>query len=118
VIANSPIVAAVFIILYALAGAAIGMLSGWLASVASGCGRQNLWKNAFLGSLGFVLGFLGAALMPWPRNTITYRLQGGGTVTSTMNSYQHPERVAIIMAIVLPILQELYRLKRVRKKII
>jgi hypothetical protein len=52
--------------------------------------------------------------MPWPSNTVVERLEGGGTVTSTMPRYQHPERVAIVMAVLLPLLHELYRLKRAR----
>ena len=47
--------------------------------------------------------------MPWHTNTITYELSGGTHVTSTMNNYQHPERVAVVVAIILPILYELYR---------
>ena len=46
------------------------------------------------------------------RNTITYRLEGGTEVSSTMNSYQHFERVAICIAILLPLLHELYLWKK------
>lgn len=52
--------------------------------------------------------------MPWPRNTISYQTKEGVLVTSTMNTYQHPERVAIVVAVLLPLLHELYRLKRAR----
>jgi hypothetical protein len=50
--------------------------------------------------------------MPWPRNTVVKQLEGGGSVATTMNRYQHPERVAIAIAIILPLLQELYRWRK------
>jgi hypothetical protein len=67
-----------------------------------------------LGSFGFLAGFIGSILMPWPRNAISYALDGGTSVTSIMNTYQHTERVAIALAILLPLLHELYRFKRAR----
>jgi len=56
-----------------------------------------------------LLGGFISIVMPWHTNTISYELSGGTHVTSTMNSYQHPERVAVVVAIILPILHELYR---------
>jgi hypothetical protein len=55
---------------------------------------QGILKDGSLGSLGVLVGFIGAVLMPWPQNTITYYV-GTTLVTPTMNSYQHPERVGI-----------------------
>ena len=108
------IVVILFLIAYAIAGVAIGAISGWLATLATKCRPQGVWRDALLGSFGFLAGFIGCAFMPWPRNTVVEHLEGGGSVATTMNSYQHPERVAIVMAILLPLLHELYRFKRAR----
>jgi len=59
-----------------------------------------------------VAGFVGCVAMPWPRSTISYHLDGGTLVTSTMNTYQHPESIALGLAILLPVLRELYRWKK------
>ena len=110
----SPIVVIFYLIVYALAGMALGALSGWLASLITKCGRQGIVKDVFLGSFGYLAGFIGCIFMPWPRNTVVEQLEGGGSVATTMNTYQHPERVAIVMAVLLPLLHELYRFKRTR----
>jgi uncharacterized membrane protein YeaQ/YmgE (transglycosylase-associated protein family) len=110
----SPAATIVNLLGYAIFGMAIGALSGWLTSLITKCGPQGVWKDAFLGLFGYFAGLFGSLLMPWPQNTISEHLEGGGTVTSTMNSYQHPERVAIVMAVLLPLLHELYRFKRGR----
>jgi len=102
-----PLVVA-YLVVYALSGLGIGALTGWLVALIERNRPAAVLKDGLLGSVGFLTGFFVAALMPWHRNTITYRLDGG-TVTSTMNSYQHPERVAIVVAILLPLLSELYR---------
>jgi len=73
----------------------IGALGGLLVSLATKCGQQGIIKDAFLGSFGFLVGFLGCVSMPWPRNTIVEQLEGGGTVTNDLNIYQHPYRVAL-----------------------
>jgi len=109
----SPIVAIIYLIAYALAGMVIGALSGWLTSLMTKRGPQGFFKDIFLGSFGYLVGFIGCILMPWPRNTILYHVDGT-LVTSTMNTYQHPARVAIAIAVLLPLLHELYRFKRPR----
>jgi hypothetical protein len=99
-----------------LTGMAIGVVSGRLACLVlrlSWCGA--LW-DASLGAVGFVGGFVGSVLMPWPRNTITYKL-GDTVVSSTMNSYQHPYRVALVLAVLLPVLREFYRWQRSRSNL-
>jgi hypothetical protein len=111
----SPFVVVIAFILWTLAGMLLGALSGWLILLATKCGRQGLVRDAMLGSFGFLAGFLGCVFMPWPRNTIWEHLQGGGTVATTMIRYQHPYRVALVMAVLLPLLHELYRLKLMRK---
>lgn len=108
----SPILVIVFLILYAIGGMAIGALSGWLTSLVTKCGPGGVWWDALLGSVGFLGGFIGTIYMPWHENTISERLEGGGTVTTTMNTYQHPERIAGAIAVLLPLLYELYRLWR------
>jgi hypothetical protein len=102
-----PFVVIIYLVVYAVAGMAIGALTGWVVSVTTS-GSPGLLKDAFLGSFGFVAGFFAAIFMPWHRNTISYHLPGGTLVESTMNTYQHPEWVAIAFAILLPVLHELY----------
>ena len=106
----SPIVSLIYLIVYILAGMVIGALSGWIASLITKCGTRGFFKDVFLGALGYLVGFIGAYSCPEPRNTISYHVDGT-LVTSTMNPYQHPARVAIAMAVLLPLLHELYRFK-------
>ena len=98
-----PIVTVAFVLLYALAGVAVGILSGWLAPLALRS-KHRLLVDAVLGAAGFLLGGFVAISMPWHTNTISYELLGGTRVVSTMNSYQHPERVAAVVAAILPLL--------------
>jgi hypothetical protein len=111
------VVVIIYLVVYAIAGMGIGALSGWLVSRITKCGPQGLLKDSFLGSFGYLGGFLGCILTPWPRNTVVEQLKSGGSVATTMNSYQHPERVAVVTAILLPLLYELYRLKRARSRL-
>jgi hypothetical protein len=112
---DSPILVIIFLCLDAIKGMVIGALSGWITSLATKCRPRRVWVDSLLGSIGFIGGFTGAIYMPWHQNTITYKLSGGITVTSTMDSYQHPGLVATAGAIALPILYELYRWMRARK---
>jgi hypothetical protein len=97
--------------LYAAIGMALGALIGFSVSFLLRLNFRGILEDAFLGSFGFLLGFIGAAFMPWHRNTITYNLDNT-VVTSTMNTYQHPGRVGFAVAIILPLLHELYRFGR------
>jgi uncharacterized membrane protein YeaQ/YmgE (transglycosylase-associated protein family) len=111
----APFVVIIGLVLYAIAGMAIGALIGWLAASITKRGPQKgILQDAFLGSFGFLAGFIGCIFMPWPRNTVVKDLGGGGSVATTMNTYQHPERVATVIAVLLPLLYELYRFKRAR----
>jgi hypothetical protein len=110
----TPIVVILFWTLCVVAGMAIGAFSGWLFSLITRCGPRGLVWDIVLGSLGFLAGFIGCILVPWPTNTIVEHLAGNTTVVTTNRGYQHPERVAILAAVVLPILHELYRFKRAR----
>jgi uncharacterized membrane protein YeaQ/YmgE (transglycosylase-associated protein family) len=109
-----PILVIVYLVSYVVVGMVIGLLSGWLTSLLTKCRPQGIWKNGLLGSIGFQAGFIGTMLMPWHENTVTEKLDGGGTVTTTMSRYQHPERIAIIIAVLLPLARELYRVWRAR----
>lgn len=90
----------------------IGVITGWLVSRQARTGRKGLLKDAFLGSSGFLAGLIGFIFMSWARNPITYRLEGGTEVSSTMNTCQHAERVALDIGILLPLLHELYRRRK------
>ena len=105
-------VAIASLLIFALLGSGIGAVTGWLVALITRSRPAALLKDGVLGSLGFLAGFFAAALMPWPRNTITYPLGSGTIAASTMNRYQHPERVAIFLAILLPLLNELYRWRK------
>jgi uncharacterized membrane protein YeaQ/YmgE (transglycosylase-associated protein family) len=74
------------LIVCAIVGMAIGSLTGWLASLITRRGTKGVLKDAFLGSLGCVVGIFA--------------------------TYRHQERVAIALAILLPLVHEIYRLKR------
>jgi hypothetical protein len=102
-------VVALYLAADAVVGMAIGAITGWLVSWLTKSGRPKLLKDALLGSFGYLAGFIGCIFTPWPRNTVVKQLDGAGSVATTMNTYQHPERVAIVIAILLPLLQELYR---------
>ena len=104
-------VVAIFVAAYAAVGLAIGAATGWLISRYRMDVQRKVLTDAILGSLGFVAGFFGSALMPWPQNTVIEHLPGGGTVATTMSRYQYPGRVAIVTAVLLPLLYELSRPK-------
>jgi hypothetical protein len=106
-----PIVTIAFVLIYALAGALIGVLSGWLSALTLGS-RCRWTADAALGATGFLLGGVITISMPWHINTISFMLSGGIKVTSTMNSYQYPERVAVVVAVILPMIYEIWRKRR------
>ncbi len=109
------IVYVIFLLLYSVAGLATGAACGWLVSLGLKGHRSKIWQDSLLGFLGFMGGFIGTIYMPWHENTVTERLTGGGTVTTTMSSYQHPLQIAVVLAVLLPILYELYRFRLERK---
>jgi hypothetical protein len=106
-----------YLAMYAIAGMAIGTVTGWSVSLVTRFHPTKILRDAFLGLFGFLVGFIGCALMPWPRNTVVKHLEGGGSVATTMYHYQHPERIAVVMAILLPLVHELYRLKHAHAKL-
>jgi hypothetical protein len=110
VFAVSPSVFVIYLVVYTIAGMAIGVLTGWLASLVTKSGPKRILKDAFLGSIGFLAGFIGCLFVP----TVVEKLSSGGTVTTAMSRYQHPELVAITIAVLLPVLHEVYRFTRAR----
>jgi hypothetical protein len=106
-----PIVV-MYAVAYTLAGIAIGAVTGWVVSRMTKGRRPGLVKDALLGSFGYVGGIISCALVPWPENTVVEQLPGGGSVATTMSRYQHPQRVAVVLAILFPLLLELYKWKK------
>ena len=89
---------------------AIGAITGWLSSLVLKSGTGGVIKDAFLGAFGYLAGFYGCIFSPWPRSTASEGL--AGALRLTMNL--HSERVSVVVAIVLPVLHELYRSRRKR----
>ena len=71
-----------------------------------------------LGVAGLIGDATAATVMPWPENTVREVLPGGTVVLTTMNSYQHPILVAVLLAIVMPLVHELLRWKRRRSQMV
>ncbi len=67
-----PIVVA-YLVGYAVVGAAIGTFTGSVVALIARNRPIRPLKHAILGSVGFLIAFVGVTLMPWPRNTI-YRV--------------------------------------------
>jgi hypothetical protein len=89
---------ALFLLLHALAGMAIGALTGWVVCLVAKIRPRALVADLFFGTFGYFAGFTGCVLV-WPKNTITY---GTGP---------NPEWAAVVGAALLPLLNELYRRK-------
>jgi len=109
------VVAAKYLLLLAVVGMAAGLFVGLFASLVSEVTIRGLIADACLGMFGSLAGFLTVFFVPWPANTVTYRMNGIVETTTTVR-YQHPERVALAVAIVLPLLCELYRFSRATVK--
>jgi hypothetical protein len=97
----------------AVAGLATGTVIGLLASLVLRIGMGGVLKDAGLGTLGFLAGFIGCVFLPWPENTITYYV-GDTLVTSTASRFQHPYWAGFVVAALLPLLHEFFRLRRLR----
>jgi hypothetical protein len=70
-----------------------------------------LFRFACLGALGFLMASIGAFFCLGMK-THYLPLDDVTKVISTMNIYQYPERVAVVVAVLLPLLYELYRSRR------
>lgn len=95
---------AIFAIAYSIGGAAIGVLSGWLTTLATKSGKPRIWKDALFGALVFLIGLIGTIkitiYMQWPENTTTEHLIGGG----------------VGIAVILPFFHEFYRSSQAGKR--
>jgi len=111
----SPILLVISLIGNAIEGMVIGVLIGWLTSLATRIRPKRPYMDALIGALGSLIGMIGISLMPWHPNTVSYVTKNGVTVTTTANFYQHPERVAATVATILPLLFELNRLREARR---
>jgi hypothetical protein len=67
-------------------------------------------EDALLGAAGFVGGAVYSAKVPWQLNTVTRKV-GDTIVSTTSRHYQYPYRAALLMAVLLPVLWEVVRLK-------
>jgi len=118
-VASSPIALVLILSVNVAVGMAIGIVAGRLTAAATGKKWSELFRfwgicrNAGLGALAFVTVLVVLAFLPWPRNTITYELDET-RVTSTMNRFQYPYRIACPFAVVVPAVYELYRSRRSR----
>jgi len=97
----------------AFAGIAIGALTGWLASLVISSGPQGVLRNAALGLFGIFAGFALVLLFQGRHYHAEYYFQNGKAVTKH-SGVQHPEMFGVAGAMLLPVLHELYRLKRAR----
>ena len=66
--------------------------------------------DALLGAVGFVVGVVLTARVPFQMNTVTRKV-GDAILSTTTRHYQHPYRAAVLLAVLLPVLYEVYRLK-------
>jgi len=93
---------------YLVIGSVVAAAEGYLLAITLKTGKRSIWKDAPLGACGMIGGFLLVALIPFPTNTITYRL-GETVVTETANWYQHPLYVAFALALSLPLFRAMMR---------
>ena len=90
-------------------GAAIGVLVSIIGKQAT-LGRAFL-IDTLLGAVGFAGTRLVFVFAPIHGETIT-RHVGNAVLTTTMNRYQYPNRVALPLAVLLPLLYEFFVQKK------
>jgi hypothetical protein len=95
-----------------LVGAAVGAVTSLFLTKEVRMG--NVFKDGLAGSVGFLAGVTGVALVPVPPHTVMY-YSNGSVATTTTFRYQHPYPVAFAVACLLPLLRELYLLWRGRR---
>jgi len=66
--------------------------------------------DALLGAIGFIGGAVATARVPYRMNTVSKRV-GDAIISTTVRHYQHPYRIALLAAVLLPVIYELCRLK-------
>ena len=87
------------LVIMASIGFGVGAFTGWVISRTSKVAVDGLGKDGFLGSLGFVLGFVGCILAPF--------VTGGGM-------FPYPHLVALASAVALPTWREWSRSRKIR----
>jgi hypothetical protein len=113
-----PIASEVVVLFWAAAAAAgmvIGLLCAFLLARVLKLETMGVWKDALLGGIGVLVGFIVAIKMPWPENSVSSVASDGRVVQTTMHQFQHPFVVAYIFAGVLPTLHQLWRLRQQRQ---
>jgi hypothetical protein len=108
---GSPILASVYALFLAAVGCGVGTVESLALSSALKSPKREAWKDAVLGACGMVGGFLLCAIVPWPQNTVTYKI-GDTMVSSTMRSFQHPYYVAFALSVALPLMRGLLKARR------
>jgi len=104
-----------YFLILAFVGASAGLFIGLLVSYISKITVRGFVTDALLGLFGAVGALLFCLFAPWPRDTVTYRVNGAVETTTTIG-YRHPERIALLVAIALPAVRELYYFLRYRPK--
>jgi hypothetical protein len=89
---------------------AVGAITGWLSSLVLKNGTGGVIKDSFLGAFGYLAGFYACIFSPWPRHTASKGVAGAMRLIMNL----HSDRVAVVVAILLPVLHEWYRSKRKR----
>jgi hypothetical protein len=105
------------LILVAIVGLIVGMLSGLLTSLILRLGRMGFWKDALLGGIGMFAGLIAAYTVPWPEYTVYTPIGGGGEMRETLHRFPYPFLMAYVVAAMLPIVRQIYRLKRSRSSL-
>jgi hypothetical protein len=104
-------------LLEALVGICVGALTGMLLTLV--WRRQAIiLLDALLGATGFIGGVYAMEHIPWTPTTVSQRV-GDAIVTTTRFHYQHPYRIGLVLAVVLPLIFEMIRfavLPRFRKQ--
>jgi DMSO reductase anchor subunit len=104
-------------IVIAFVGAVLGTGSGMLLWAI--LKHRTHWgvTDALLGAIGAVLTVTACAIVPLPRNTVSRSVGPGLTVETALNRFQHPYIAAIIVALALPALRQLFVIKRVDQRV-
>lgn len=104
------------LIVYGLAGVAIGVAVGGIMSLVlkTKLRLRKVGADAALAAAGFIVGMVAVAFVPWRPHTVTY-ISADTVVTTTTYRYQHPYYVAVTLAILVPLASELYSFSRSRK---
>lgn len=99
--------------LEAVVGLALGSMVGILVRIFRKQPLTGVIVDSALGAVGFVGGAIGALMLPYRENTVTYRVSGA-IVRTTTRRYQHPYQAAFLLSIALPVMWELFRYFRSR----